>query len=864
MKINFKKVSAIAASALMVGMTMGTAVAANYPAPFISGGAASVAVVYGTGTGVSSSDLVQAGNVQSNLQSYMTGSTTTSASVTGEATELTNLYINDSINLNKDTLTKSHLANVLGDGSFSGNVDATFTQKIQVGSNPKVTFAKQPTSSDDPVLALTLSTTQANYIYNATVTFNKAINFTHADSEGEALEIFGTSFTIGSATDTTSLVLLKSAEKLDLSSDAATGDVTIAGKAYTLELVSASDTSATIKVTDQAAGTSESKEVNEAASKKINGITIAVTNADENNLKYSASVIAGSEKVTLTDASGVEVGEDDTTVDGTLVDFTGTTEALTALTISVYAGDSDLDAVLPGEFFIDPVYGTFKVDFSGFNIDSKVGTETTDRETISFSSTTDDKETIKFTNHDGYEKSVQFAKNQTTTGLELQGSDNGNNITVFEKEVFHHGDFVVVGNEDDGYLLELVEAKNQSGGVTGDAVTFEDVFSGTKYETTLVDAGTGTVDIGGKSYAVTIQGDAGLASETYNVSLQYPDSTGTATAILYPTIETSKGAKIAFYEPKTISLTNWTGGANELTTLKLPDGDGYTDVTFALTGIGGNFSVNNVNVTAVAPSKIVTIGPLTYNFTWSAANETKIYLQDVAGTSDITTPAIVIFEEKDDNSVYNALIVELEDGATSDDGLGIATAEDTWSNALSAWTSSRYSDSKMTDKMDLYGSIVTVESSDSDQKTATISYPDDQVYPILYIAEESAVINAGTTTVGGQLGDILVEDSEVSSVSSKNLIVVGGSCINSVAAHLLGAADCGASFTEKTGIGSGQFLIQGFADAYTTGKLALLVAGYDAADTVNAVTYLKTKPVDTTKKYRGTSSTTAELVTTTA
>ena len=82
MRLNLKKVSAIAASALMVGLTMGSAAAANYPSPFVVGGAADVAVVYGTGSGVSALDVVQAGNIQSNLQSYMSGSDGTTT-VTG-------------------------------------------------------------------------------------------------------------------------------------------------------------------------------------------------------------------------------------------------------------------------------------------------------------------------------------------------------------------------------------------------------------------------------------------------------------------------------------------------------------------------------------------------------------------------------------------------------------------------------------------------------------------------------------------------------------------------------------------------------------------------------------------------------------
>ena len=71
MKFNFRKISAMAASALVAGMSIGVAAAANYPAPFVQGGAANVAIVYGTGSGVSNLDLVQAGNIQSNLQSQM-------------------------------------------------------------------------------------------------------------------------------------------------------------------------------------------------------------------------------------------------------------------------------------------------------------------------------------------------------------------------------------------------------------------------------------------------------------------------------------------------------------------------------------------------------------------------------------------------------------------------------------------------------------------------------------------------------------------------------------------------------------------------------------------------------------------------
>jgi len=865
MRFNFKKISALASSALIAVSSIGFAAAANYPAPFVVGGTADVAIVYGTGAGVSYLDAIEAGNVQTNLQSHM-GSATTSTgggSVIGESVELfsggTKIYVNDSLNAVTNVLTKSSLPTVLKDESFSGNVDASITQTIDIGSNPKITYKKQPTSSDDPNYALETSTTSANYIYNATATFSKAINFTHADSEGESITLFGQKFTVGSATDGTDLVLLQSAEKLSLDSDNPSASVTIGGSDYTIELVSSSDTSATIKVTDSS-GASESKEINEAASKKINGITIAVTNADETNLKLSASLVAGSEKVTLKSGSSVKKGEDDKTIKGTTVTFTGGTTAMTKLVVSITASASDEDAIKVGESFTDPVFGSFKLDFAGFNLPE----DSTSRETISVTNSGDDKMEVTFTEHRGNEKTVMFAKNLSAS-MELIKDDDNRNLSAIEGEILRYQDYVVVGNEDEGYLIQLTEASNDTDTYTSDDIWFEDVFSGDTYETSMTAEGTGTLTVGGKSYTVTFTGGATQASEDFTVRVNFPDSTG-QNIVIYPTIQTAKGARLAFYEPKTVDLGSW-DGTNVAAGFRFPDGDGYTDVTAVPSGAAGNITIGGTILNAADESTTATIGKLTYNFTHTGtANNTQIFLQDVGGTN-IATPALVIFEEKDDNNNYEALIVKLESGATSDDGIGVDDVERTWGSDDTTWESTIPGDSKIEKSADLWGTIITTDSSDSDQKSATISYPDEQIYAQLYMGEESSSVTAATTTTSGatQLGDVLVKDSEVASVSSKNLIVIGGSCINSVAAKALGfsGATCGSGFTGSTGVGPGQFLIQSVGDAYAQGKVALVVAGYEAADTVNAAKYLRTQTVDTSAgmKYKGTTSTSAELVT---
>jgi len=130
----------------------------------------------------------------------------------------------------------------------------------------------------------------------------------------------------------------------------------------------------------------------------------------------------------------------------------------------------------------------------------------------------------------------------------------------------------------------------------------------------------------------------------------------------------------------------------------------------------------------------------------------------------------------------------------------------------------------------------------------------------VYVAEADSISSSEGSSA---LGDVLVKDTEVDSVKAKNLIIVGGSCINSAAANVLGVPErtCGEAFTAATTVSAGQFLIKSVSDAYTTDKVAVVVAGYNVADTNNAATYLRTqKPaVDAGQEYIGTSSTEATL-----
>ena len=880
MKFNFKKISAIGSSLLLAGMSVAMPIAAaNYPAPFVVGGAADVAVVYGSKA--LPSDIVESANIQSSLQSYMSGTSGTGSTITGEAYALftgsRKIYMNDSINTAKSSLTDSQLPTVLADSDFEGDVNADVTQTIKLSSNARLQFDNYPTSDDDPVVAISLGTTSSDYIYNATVNFNKAVNLSHSDSIGEDLKIFGQKYTVGAGTTNTTLYLYKSSQTVDLSiggSDPTSQTVTVDGKTYTVELTGASDTSATIKVTDSD-GNSESKEITEDNSKKVQGIDIAVNLADEDTAtnRLTAQITVGANKLKLVDGDEVRIGSDEDIIDGTKVYISGSGwQATTGFTIQVWAPDTDHDAIVEGESFVDPVFGSFKIDFSGLNIDAN----SSDRETIEVKNSGDDKATVKFTTHTGDEKTINWYYNSSATAR--LADSTGDAINVIEGAQINKSEYVVVGNEEKGYLLELKSIYNATSGYSDDYVEFQDVFSGKSYKSDSASGeGTATLSVEGEDYTVTYVDDKSVSGDEY-VRLNYPDSTSAGDAIIYPTIETSKGAKLFFYEPLTINLAAF-DGSNALTKLRFPDGDGYTDVSSieVINGTAGNCLWNitaggtEVTVNTSNPTDVndVTIGQLTYQVQGSGTNnQTTIKLEDVGGTA-ISLPAIVLFEEQDDSTdkLYNAVIVKMEGAGTSSNGVGVTDVEETWGSD-SQWDNKQLqSDTDIYKDMDYYGVIVTTDRSESDQYTATISYPNNQVYAQIYMAEESASITAGTSGSGisTTLGNILFKDTETSSYANKNIIVVGGSCVNSAAASLVGGAYCGADWTDATGVGSGEYLIKGYQDSsLAPGKLALLVAGYEAADTANAVTYLTKKNPDTSKAWKGTTSTSATQITTEA
>jgi hypothetical protein len=86
-----------------------------------------------------------------------------------------------------------------------------------------------------------------------------------------------------------------------------------------------------------------------------------------------------------------------------------------------------------------------------------------------------------------------------------------------------------------------------------------------------------------------------------------------------------------------------------------------------------------------------------------------------------------------------------------------------------------------------------------------------------------------------------LDDELTTADKNKNLIAVGGSCVNSVSADALELTfpTCGAAAAEAFGISEGEGAITVVASPYKTGKYIVLVAGYDVANTRAAASALQ-------------------------
>ena len=897
-----KLVAAGAISALMAGSSLGFAAGlADYPQPFVSAqGTADFLIVVGSqGTDAAglASDVAGAVDIAASLGSRASkpttvGGSTGGVSVNGEGRDIstanTKLYLYDTLGKSgvRNTLTKDDMPELLKDGQFADS-DASTTSNYQQflyltpgstqDSGYQVRYNKPGGSgSEDPTYKIgEITTSPGNttgspaYLYKMAVTFDTGINGSTA--VGESLTLFGKTYTVHSDTSgtfsgatTDKLVLSGGAEVVDMKGSEKK-EVTVGGKTYEVELIGVSSTPAvSVRVTDKATGTTESKlGIAVGSSAKIAGLDVYIDSAQQLSSTVQTDNLAkiqlGSQKITLQQATSVKEGDDNTVVKGTYVRFTTSNSKLDAIDIYAGASDTKQDFLKIGGELTDPLFKTFKLSFPS------ISTELTDeanRDKISVQNSGNDLVTITLTDWRGKSNTVNFgymASGGTTQSL---ADADGSTVWVQENATVAENDYIVLDAGDFGRIFEVTSISLTSD--ASSAVTLSDVISGDTITATLGADNQGTKVIDGQTYYFMNRSSAS-GSPNNRISVTWgagatAGSLGTFTTV-YPSIKTKKSAHIAFMDEGGINVTN-------NTKLQLPTGAVTVSYTGPVTGdedpanwtltaannedgtssvvtrIGGSSIVGSEANSVIFEVGLTAAAGAKFNVTkMGGANGTAFLIRPVGeNNATITHASLLLAEEKDDSANEHVIYIPTNvdtSGSTNKAEVGTIRSSDDNSTMNANMVTLSATDTNKKAGVDLYGTYA-LQNTDG-QDTVTIYYPDDQVSANIFVLAQGAT----TSTTGATSGTTVQEsvpittavarlDSEVqadqAAKTTKSLILVGGPVVNSLVAELASAAKTWDAQKYRDN-GEGTYVLDYVDNAFGGGKAALVVAGHSAADT---------------------------------
>jgi hypothetical protein len=781
MRLNFRKISALASSALMLGMTAGIAAAANYPAPFVSGGSANVAIVYGSGAAFS--DQTAAQSISTSLSGFVSGVSVEGGEPFPLDKDSNHFNFGNALNAVYTSLDSDEMA-FLADGEYDdGDVDETFEQSITLSSTALSLFADTDYADKAPTVGF--QWTNGQNILNYTMTFDDPVNTTQMVATD--MPLLGRTYYVLAASNT-QIDVLDTAEKLTWTVGQSDS---VGGHSVTLDFVDSDSAKFTVD--------GNSLDVNEGDYKKVPGTDSYLVVTDVSYQDYaggiqSAEFSIGSGKIELISGEEAELNTED--IDGLEVLISNSSAGHIDSIKLIWNSDRDTFLTESSSIAL-PEFGVISLAFGGL--------VTPSAETINIDSS-------------------------STLTLDM-----GN----YDLDIMWFDDAVAPSAQalgEDGNLLKLAATSYtyaDLGFANGSSVWW---FNSTRPVP--------------EDIHVTLGEDAVVSGAALNLSEN-------ERFLVTRVDDDLTDVETLYYEVASIDIDDtdtWTVelddliGSNDLTfTNARNDTDDHGDVTVNVAGFA------STNLSVVLDFSAAS-GTITYNKAVSEKGLVVTIPTDLPNASTagfVTTGNQLSFREPDKDGeggvdlgmVFNVTITNSTDDVFHVSGHNVTTQEESSDVDIGYVTS------------DL-ATMIRYDTTDSDAHDFTMTFYGTEV-----TADVQVVAGGTVSTTGGSLGDVLVTDAEVSTVNTKNLVVVGGSCINTAAASLLGvsANTCESAWTTATGVGSGQFLIKGYASSSLTSRMALLVAGYEAADTTNAATYLRTQTVDTSASYIGTSGTSATL-----
>jgi hypothetical protein len=259
-------------------------------------------------------------------------------------------------------------------------------------------------------------------------------------------------------------------------------------------------------------------------------------------------------------------------------------------------------------------------------------------------------------------------------------------------------------------------------------------------------------------------------------------------------------------------------------------------------------SVNNAS-TGFFPSG----GPLNYTYTDAGANGVRVVpyaLKDYYS-------GIMILEEKRADNKYYAVYIGM-DSSSSPYTVHVASmtaanfADTTHTTASSGGVAfiTFGSDSYTSEALDAYGTKVKYYS--KNEGSAEITYPDNQLYTDVFFLSEGSTTSSSGATAGTVkqavpiTWSVSLVDTDIQDPATVdyNLILVGGSCANSLVQKLVDDGKLDAKYTCAGGApGEGWETGKGYIwlieDAFKTGQTVIVVAGTAKEQTKTACSVLQ-------------------------
>ena len=804
MKFNFKKITSVLASAVMLGSTMGiAAAAASYPSPFVSGGAADVTIVVGAAS-PNNVDYIAATDIGTSLStelSAQSGDLTTEASG-GDFVRLDKssdkLNLGDAINSPfGSTVDEDDMSNLLADGTYTAddNDEFDYEQKITLHASADFNLFRDSDYEDQaglsdktPVLGFNISSDTAVLTY--TLDFLEDAGSTEDsnnyldDIDGSDIPMLGKNYYVLTANNGTNSGYTGSWTLLDAAITTTVNEgeektVSVEGTDYVISISFISTTEVVLLINGESTTSLSEGDTRKLADGSYVGIKDILAR-DVAGTVGSVEFSIGRGKLELTHDAAIKLNDDsvdeikaylykttssgsDTRIDKIQINWTTDDDAFIT---------EDSSLTMPG--FENLVIDMAQVVRSSEeeillgadsdNIDMKIpikdGTATID---------------LMYTNSSG-----DFQGLGSASDARLATSYNG---TLFYYQKIggsnYHKYFVATYNSStdcESYLLDLSISEDTTAGRNETSVTNKVTSETITTEKTEGDQ----IDIGDVSFTIA------------TLKKNSTDKWATLTAgssVDFNTICTVGGLKIWLpYE--------------------------YVNVT---SGVKGSINVTD------GPSPWGTRGGPSYDNDTTGHDYNTYYLFMQGEDKDDTIEGGTAFNFTfDDNSDGEPEISKVNNVGSG----GVAGLEEDDSDVYYYYIP------------DAVGPRIEHTESSSGQDSAKVYYPsgDSETYAEVFLKAPEATIGTGSAV---ELGSVTKYDNELTDADkAKNLVVVGGSCVNTVAAELLGGSLCAADFTAATGVGADQFLVKVFESPYSASKVAMLVAGYEADDTKKAVTYV--------------------------